>query len=227
MRNFLFYSALLISGFIVAQTDQPDRFVIEKGTWNVTGNVSLRSNSIDNEGESFSNANDFNSFSFNPLVGYALSNNFVVGLGLGYSRGVNEDANTDVDGVTTEFESETTTYSIFPYARKFFSVSPNFAFFLQGEARYNTISNESDRTFGDTVTNSSSEGDSWFFGIRPGVTYFVSKRFALEANLGTLGYTTSDTENSNSSGATTESDVSQFAFELNASNLLFGLSYYF
>lgn len=227
MRKILFLSTLLISGLTVAQTDQTDRLIIEKGTWNVTGSVSLRSDAIDFEGDSFSNSSDFNSFAFNPLGGYALSNNFIVGLGLGYVRGSNEDDNTDSGGSITEFESETTTYSIFPYARKFFSVSPNFAFFLQGEARYSDISNESDRTFDGTTTNSNSDGESWFFGIRPGITYFVSKRFALEANLGTLGYTTSNTEANNSSGATTESDRNQFAFELNASNLFFGLSYYF
>ena len=227
MRKILFLSTLLISGLTVAQTDQTDRLIIEKGTWNVTGSVTFRSDAIDSEGDSFSNSNDFNSFTFSPSGGYALSNNFIVGLGLGYARGTNEDNNTDSEGLISEFESETTTYSIFPYARKFFSVSPNFAFFLQGEARYSNTSNESDRTFDGTTTNASSDGESWFFGIRPGVTYFVSKRFALEANLGTLGYTTTNNERDNSSGNTTESDFNRFAFELNASNLFFGLSYYF
>ena len=227
MRKILFVSALLTLGVTRAQTDQTDRLIIEKGTWNLTGSASLSFGSNDSENASFSGSGDFNSFSLNPLFGYAVNDNFVVGLGLGYGRTSSESDSVDNDGLMNEFESEGTGYSIFPYARKFFSISSNFAFFLQGEARYTNGSNEVTRTLdGATTFTSDADSESWFFGFRPGITYFVSKRFAFEANLGALGYATSNNEG-NTGTDVSESDSREFNFELNPANLFFGLSYYF
>ncbi len=227
MKKILLASALLTLGVTLAQTDQTDRLTIEKGTWNATGSLSLSFGSNDSESASLSGSGDFNSFSFSPSFGYALNNNFVVGLGLGYGTSSGESNNVDNDGLINEFESEGSGYSIFPYARKFFGVSKNFAFFVQGEARYTNGSNEVTRILDETTTfNSDSDSESWFFGIRPGLTYFVSKSFALEANLGALGYSTSNSEE-NSDGGTSENDSRRFDFELNPANVFFGLSYYF
>jgi hypothetical protein len=66
-------------------------------------------------------------------------------------------------------------------------------------------------------------------GIRPGITYFMSKNLALETGLGFLGYSKTNSELEESDGGTFDwtRESSFFSFDLNSSNLFFGLSFYY
>ncbi|MCH2195865.1 hypothetical protein [Kordia sp.] len=66
--------------------------------------------------------------------------------------------------------------------------------------------------------------NSFFFGVRAGFVFMLSKNIGLETSVGALGYTTSNLEDE---GNNSESDFNSFDFSLNSSNLLVGLSYYF
>ena len=94
------------------------------------------------------------------------------------------------------------------------------AFYLQAEAKYTGawLNNEQNGT--ETFTE---KRNDIFAGLRPGVTFFMSEKFALETGIGTLGYTRSNTKRDRDDD--TSSDT--FRLSLNTSDFLFGLSYYF
>ena len=63
-----------------------------------------------------------------------------------------------------------------------------------------------------------------FVGIRPGITFMLSKNFALETTIGAIGYTS---QNAESQQNNIESDSNEFGISLDFDDLVFGLSYYF
>ncbi|MEM8928079.1 MAG: hypothetical protein AAGC45_07740 [Bacteroidota bacterium] len=225
MKKILFFGALLHAMVTTAQTDLQDKRIIEKGTWNILGDFSLGFDNNESEDEDSSSSNDFNSVNFRSAIGNAVSDNLIVGLGLGYGRrSQNLDFAAD-DGSSNNTDNITNTYSIFPYARKFFGLNKNLTFFVQGEVRYDRSENEQEISNGAQF-NRDFERDALFVGIRPGLTFFVSKNFAIETNLGSLGYSRFSSE-SNNGDSITSSDGDSFNLNLNPSDLFFGLSYYF
>lgn len=70
--------------------------------------------------------------------------------------------------------------------------------------------------------------NGYFIGISPGLTYFMTKRLALETQLGFFGYTNDESSFEDGQGNSNRtSESSNLSFNLNSSNLFFGLSYYF
>ena len=57
------------------------------------------------------------------------------------------------------------------------------------------------------------------FGVTPGINYFVSDHFSIEAGFGRLGYTSTK---SNASG---DKGSSSFGLNLDLSTISFGLNY--
>lgn len=221
MKKVLLLTALLCVGIIKAQEDTKDKFILEKGTWNLSGNFAFGFNDGDSNGIDTSSDENTTFIEISPTVGYFFNNNFQVGLGLGYGYR-DSDFEFVNNGAIINRNIEDHTFSVYPYARKYFGLKKNFAFYLQGEGRYSRSSREQNLTeIPDTDFDSSS--DSFFIGIRPGLTFFVSNSFAFETTLGSLGYThTSFDDDGNTTG-----DFKSFDFNLSSSDLFFGLSYYF
>ncbi|MEN1783837.1 MAG: hypothetical protein AAGF77_01750 [Bacteroidota bacterium] len=85
MKPSLFFYLLFATGFIFAQTDATDNLTIAKGTWTVGGSLAFGFG----EDEDFSEADELrdseNSFvALRPNVGYVITRNIVIGLGLEY-----------------------------------------------------------------------------------------------------------------------------------------------
>ncbi len=219
MKKILFAFALFSAGVFTTQGQTDDKFTIEKGTWNLTGSVAFGLRNDDMESSDTSRTSDYSSFLLRPSAGYAVGNNLVVGLGIAYENR-DEESTYVSGGSVSESELKTNTYGIFPYVRKYFGLSQNLALSLQGEVGYSR--SEIEHTSGGISNLTDVERDAFFFGIRPGLTFFLSKRFALETNLGSLGYTMTNSKNDDS-----ESDSNRFSLNLNPSDLFFGLSYYF
>ncbi len=96
----------------------------------------------------------------NPEVGYFLQDNLAVGLGIGLSY---------------ETEGEVFGYGFAPYVRYYFKTINNFS--LYGQCQYSYASNDQDghRAY-------------WDLGVKPGIAYNLTDRFALTATYGFLGY---------------------------------------
>ncbi len=220
MKKTLLAAVLLFTAIANAQ-EKNEKLVIKKGTWNIAGNLSLDFSNNERRNYSEYPYNTFNeskNFAYNllPSTSYFISDNLSVGLGVGFGHAFSE--------LSAPNDTRTSnSYSIAPFVKKYFAIGKKVSLSLKGEASYariNTRNNDFD-TVNDIYTN------SYFIGIKPGITFFVSKNLALETTFGSLGYRNSkNTFSGPSTGVFTHQNES-FSFNLQSSDLFFGLSYYF
>lgn len=214
MKKLLIITFLLTFGIIIGQ-EKEENLNIQKGTWNLGGTFSLNNSNSEFNANTSKNENDQFYIGFYPRVGYAINNNLIIGLGLGYEY---RDFKTYYSGIEN-YNSNQNTLVVFPYIKKYFNLTEKFSFHLQGEFRVSKSWTDSK----DLINiNSNETSNILFVGIRPGITYFLTKKFALETSIGTLGYSTGKNEIDNGEGK-----FNSFDLNFNSNNLLFGLSYYF
>jgi hypothetical protein len=215
MKKITLFAFLLAFAFVNAQDKDTttDKLSFAKGSQFINLNLSLNTTNTDVKGTTQTQESKNFGFSINPSYSYAISDNFFLGLGLGYSTNSREN---DLNGVLDN-EASTNSFAVFPFVRYYKGIGKKLAFFVQGETRYTHSKNEVNNTNARTT-------NSFFFGVRPGFTFMLSKNLGLETSVGALGYTTSNIEDE---GNNSESDFNTFSFSLNSSNLLVGLSYYF
>src|SRR6056297_1541818 len=212
MKTFYPIIALLAFSFVSAQ-DPSEVLIIEKGTWNLTGNVAL---GFDNSENSFNqqengSENSSHSFSLAPSFGYAIKNNVVIGAAVQYTHQKGESATT---GFNPNSSSTSTNQfvGISPYIRGYKGIGKQLSLYLQGEASYARSWSTSQQN-GGTETNDRN-GNNLFIGIRPGITYFLHKNLAIESTFGSLGYRYGEGKSVQS-----YSKGNNFSLELSPSNL--------
>jgi hypothetical protein len=140
-------------------------------------------------------------FTLAPRAGLFVSDLTSVGLTIGYSS-------TDSNGTNSNL------FQFGVYSRFHKMVAENFYIYLQPSLTLGTGSVKSENAPDiDTST--------FNIGIAPGVTYFLSPKFALEMSLGSLAYNL--TKDSNS---TIESKTENYGLNLNLNTITLGFSYY-
>ncbi|WP_176829763.1 outer membrane beta-barrel protein [Tenacibaculum sp. MAR_2009_124] len=210
--KFTLLLLLFVTAITVGQNEK-QKFNIKKGTWMLEGDFSI--NSVTNEVTDSPNPNNLERFSFSisPKLGYAISNNLVLGLSLGYGYSENE-----YNGYYNSDDSSNT-YSIAPYIKKFFPVTSKFALHLQGETSFSyTEANNYDQFGNMTYGN---DRRSYGVSLRPGINYSLSKNVLLEMNFGALRYNHSSEKNDENATKYVNRD---FGFNLSSSSLIFGVS---
>lgn len=147
-------------------------------------------------------------FNIAPSAGYFVNENIAVGLSLGYNSLKNEVPSNPVTS-----ESKYTSFGVGAFGRYYFTPGNSFSLFGQLGVGYES---------GKLEQNSDeSKTDSFNIGVAPGINYFVSEHFALEATFGILGYSTSKPD---FDGA---DSTNSFDFGLNLDNINFGIVYKF
>jgi hypothetical protein len=174
------------------------KLTIEKGTWKIGGQTTLSHNKTKRSDPD----SDYKSFywSLTPNIGYAISKNTLLGVQLGYTHSDNGDDNYS------------DSYKVGMSVKKYFPVSKKFSFNITSRANF---------SWGDN--NLSQSFKRFFIGFTPEISYFLTENFALEAEIGSLGY--SNHKNKTDSEYIYTSD--SFALNLNSSDIQFGVSYYF
>jgi hypothetical protein len=210
MKKLLFITILLISNILIGQEER-QKFKIYKGLWNIEGNISLDFGNTKNYEPIDYNLElkSFN-FRFSPKLGYSINDNLIIGIGLGYHYYKSE-------GETYEnFNNNRTIngYSFYPYLKKYIPIGKKLAFHIQGEARFSNDFYKSENR------NTKFKNNSIFIGLRPGISYNLSKEILFQANFGALGYY---------NGTTKTNDIitnksNSFNFNFSSSELLFGLT---
>jgi len=119
------------------------------------------------------------SFSLTASYGYLIADSWAVAFSVNGGNSVtkynNQMKSTDAD------------YSLSPYVRKYFSIGEKFYFHLDGGVNYQIVKSEfKSPTSPITTTDSHAKSTSVF--VSPGLSYFLSSRFVLTANLGSLNY---------------------------------------
>ena len=221
MRKFLCVSAILMFTTLSAQNDATNRLIIEKGTWYLGGNVSFgfsgsKFNGLDRD---FTNESQSTNITITPTIGHAFGNNWIAALGIGY--GYNRSENSSMSaGERNDYEGTGQSLSFDPMVRSYFGVGENLALYLQGQASYTKTWFDQEQS---NQANLSDKNNFVFVGIRPGITFFIAPKFALETTFGSLGYTKSIIEDNAGNGIERDS----LALSFSTSDLFFGLSYYF
>ncbi len=187
MKKLIVMAAVALFGTQVAKAQ------ISKGDILLGGNVNVNTHS-----QKTKDADDkltTTSFGVSPKVGYALNNNWVVGVFAGTNFGFAKDANNN----------KTKSLSIAPgiFVRNYQMLGQSkFAFFAEGNASYG---------FGNTKYNGDklNSFNSFNVNVAPGIAYFVTKRFMIEGQFGGLGYNWKQTK---AEGTGTKVNTSDFNF---------------
>jgi hypothetical protein len=143
----------------------------------------------------FSGGNGSSSFRLAPQAGLFVTDLTSVGLTMSYSS----NSNFFGFGVFSRFHKK---------------VVENFYFYLQPSISYLKGSSESGNSLG-------SELSILDIGIAPGVTYFLSPKFALGMNIGSLNYNSTTNE---SGGVKTNRE--EFTLFMNLNSASFNISYF-
>ncbi len=221
MKKLLFIAILLAYGVTIGQ-EKNEKAFIQKGIWNIDGEISIYTVNSESKNDFGSSENNNTNFSFYPSLGYAIENNLIIGMGLGY--GYSDNNSAYIDDSNRRFTNNSKRYSVFGYVKKYIPITEKFALNFKGELNYSKSKNNRDSLRNDIYNIQDDDTtNSFSIGISPGITYFVSERFALESKIGFLGYTYSKTKGI---GAL-ERNSNKFNFSLNSSQIFFGISYYF
>jgi len=152
-------------------------------------------------------------FGIAPKVGFFISDNLAIGAGVGYSIWRWDDLPDNEIVRASLFE-------ITPFARYYLGGEK---FGLFGEGIISLGFGGSSVTDGN-ITTEGNPVNYLTIGAIPGVYYFISENFALEAQFGFLGLERT-VETSGQGAAEIRSIESGFSFELNPSTISFGLIY--
>jgi len=160
-------------------------------------------------------------FTLLPSVEYFLTENVSLGLGIGYD--VTRSKSADLPNNVVEQINKTGTFFFDPYARMYFKVGDKFSFFGQGEISlgFGGITDETKYTNNTSVSTKNSFS-TVLVGIRPGISFLVSEKVALETSFGFLGYQGTSQEN----GANQKNKSSNYGLMLNSSTLNFGIRFF-
>lgn len=170
---------------------------IEKGRIQLQGGLLYNSN----ENTGFKNTN----LTIQPQVGFYIADNISIGPSLAYRRSTSP---SQIGGERVQSE-----FQFGAFARFNKTVADNFYLFIQPSIQFGSGTIE-DGNIPDSDIN------TFDFSIRPGATYFLSDRFALDLNLSLFRYSSLEAEG----GITRDTD--SFNVGLNLSSVGLGLSYF-
>lgn len=211
----------LISGVIsYAQEDNLEKLTVNKSTWMLGGTLGFKNRVYKNNVDAYNEKTHFQQYVITPTIGYAINNNLITGVKLGYSKVSNE--REEYGDITSKSKDDT--YEIAPFVRKFFPLGKKLALFGDAQVGYSLTKTKYPYLGAEDIV---SEIKNWSFGLNPGLTYFVSKQLAFETSIGLISYTVSKNDRSDENTSTTEIERQNFDFNLNPNNLVFGLFYYF
>lgn len=171
--------------FVMGAFFQQANAQIAKGEKMLGGSISFTSSKTDYT-NSFNPGSKNNSFSVDPRLGFGLANNWIVGVGIGYSY---SKSKTTGNG----YNSESSTSQVSPalFVRKFHPFGDKFGIFGQAEAEYSIGTAKSRQ---GNIPEAKSDINGYSVAVRPGAYFKASRRFVIEASIGSVGYSSSTTK---------------------------------
>lgn len=177
----LFTLGLFVLGFVFQQANAQ----IVKGEKMLGGSISIISSKTKYKNTAATD-HEAHTLSVTPQLGFGLGNNWIVGLGVGYANSKNESL---FGPSVSANKSSMVTPGIF--VRKFHQFGDKFGIFGQADFEYG---------FGEQTTRQSntptykSEIKAYSISASPGLYYRATKKFVVEAAIGSLGYTSTTTK---------------------------------
>lgn len=192
-------AAVFAFGFANAQEETTEGF--KKGDVFISGAVGFGS----------TKTGDFKTsdFTIAPKAGYFVTENIALGVAFGYESSKIDNGNVDFTN---------NTFSVGAFGRYYFTPASKFSIFGELGVNYNSYDDEFDLEAQELVD---SKGNGFGIAVAPGVSYFISKNFALEAAFGILSY---ETVNPDEDGV---DSTNGFDFGLKMTDIKLGLVYKF
>ena len=163
----------------------------------VGGSLGFESQSCDGNSETF--------YKIMPEIGYNLNEDWAVGVVLGYG----ESKEKDKVGRATITTDKEKFFSINPYARYTFAKFDKINLFVDGGVEYAHYDNNGDKA------------NAFSIGLKPGVAVNLNDKLSFVAHAGFLGYINAKKDEEGAKALNT------FGFDLDATNLSFGVYYNF
>lgn len=206
MKKLLLTAAALFTIAFANAQDEPATQGFSKGDVFISGGAGFLSTKTGNE-----KANGFN---ISPRAAYFVTSHIAVGALLSY-------AHTKQDGNYTTAEQKDNVFQANAFGRYYFTPASNFSFFGELSAGYLTSKQEYEAD-GYTLKR-----NGFSAALTPGISYFVSSHFAIEASLGILSYNSVKPKRTSPNGNNTGDATNTFNLGVNLTNINFGLVYKF
>ncbi|CAI8805505.1 outer membrane beta-barrel protein [Chryseobacterium sp. IT-36CA2] len=219
MKKIVLMGAVALFGLSNAQ--------IAKGTSYLSGQVEYN-HSENNEYYNSSKKDDI--VKIIPTAGYFVTTNLAVGLGAGYKSAVTKyDVKGDFFSNALEIKEITNAFVVAPFVRKYWTLSDKLYIFGQlqvpMEFGQEKLESNSEIFMGDPLLAPSFSRKNNYtnigVNIKPGLDYFVSKNWSIEATIGEFGY---NTYKKDIDGAKRNNS---YKFDLNLAAVTFGVKYVF
>lgn len=165
---------------------------LDKGDFFIGGTLGLDLKDVENQNQILTTALTENSDNFNLRLdgGYALKNDFFIGLGFLWGvtnrTGEYKDPNT---GDISDIQYYGTRYSIRPFIKNHLPLTPNrrFNLVVQTELRFSLNQSIEEIDLNEIVTRIYRDEWGLGIGVRPGLLAFVMNNFAVEASVNVAG----------------------------------------
>lgn len=219
MKQTLYTACLLVLLFAGSSFSQDYKgSVFLGGNLNVSGNVNS---------DEFYKAERFG-FSVTPNIGGFVSRSFALGGTVSYRWSRQMNSNNFDDGSLSETAN---TIGASVYARYYKFFGSKFAFITTGSVGYLYGFSNIERKNIDRLFTSKGEQNSVSASLTPGIVYFISPKFGLEASFGSIGYVyyhNKQTATEEGFGSeTSRNESSSFQVDFDITSLQIGLMYYF
>ena len=231
MKNKLLFTFLILAIFSAnSQIERTnEKAFIPKGKWMTSGTISVnffdnKTTDINNDEEA-NGESDYINFNFTPKVGYSIAENWVAGIGLGYTYSRNKGKSFEKDSLTSHYQYTTNGYSINPFVRRYVSTGKKLLFFFQGETKYQYSKSKDINNYPSENNDYHTSANLFFIGIMPGLNFFLNNHWALETTIGRAGY--EYTKSSSDSSNIHDQQSNNFFIDLDLSDVYFGISYFF
>jgi outer membrane protein W len=198
-KIILTVAAVFAFGFANAQDKKESGSGYAKGDLFVTGAFTLGSTNDKNSEEKT------NGFEIAPQVNYFVTENISLGARIGYATGKAETA-----GTTT---ADNSTLGFGLAGRYYFTPASQFSLFAELGVDYSSLTNN--------MPGSDYKFNEFGLALAPGLNYFVSNNFSIEAKVAVLGFA------SGKSNVTGDKGESAFAFGGDWRAVSFGVNYKF
>lgn len=229
----LFLISALYHTSIMAQTnEESDLNLITKGRGFVNLAFSLDQREAENENQFIRDVLDQDRLNYRITSngGYAIKDNFVLGLGLGYGRNREDLIQINQDGEEVFTRTVGQDFTITPNMRNYVPLGlGKFQVFIQTDLRLNFGESLRRNIFVDEVEKLETEFFQSRVGVSPGLIIFFNRSWAFETSVGLVGLTsrwTTETFNNDTENRTRIQENS-VDLQLNLLALNLGVAFYF
>ena len=185
MKKLILSASLLILG-ANAFAQENDNGVSLDGRWFIMGQAGYNS----------SNEGNTQSYSIVPQVGNFVSEDVALGLGIGYIGSKNE---SEVNNVTNTQKENL--FVVKPFARKYWGVAKNLFVFGELSVPLGFGKNTSETSLGNTTTTGEAKYTNIGVQVAPGLDYYLSDNWSLEAAFGLLGWSSTKPKDGDSANS--------------------------